>query len=136
MERLLLVADGGVHPFDGDLDDYRRFLLSGKNTPTRREAPAPKAKKEDARRDTAERRRQMKPLKEKVEIAEHQIADLNAEIAKLDNALADPLLFVRDPAKGAAVSKKRAEAQRKLDAAESRWLAANDDYERAMKEDA
>jgi ATP-binding cassette subfamily F protein 3 len=33
-DRFLLVADGGVEPFDGDLDDYRRFLLSGKSTPT------------------------------------------------------------------------------------------------------
>ncbi len=41
-ERLLLVANGHVEPFDGDLDDYRRFLLSGGNTPTRREAPEPK----------------------------------------------------------------------------------------------
>jgi ATP-binding cassette, subfamily F, member 3 len=35
-DRFLLVADGRVEPFDGDLDDYRRFLLSGENTPTRR----------------------------------------------------------------------------------------------------
>jgi ATP-binding cassette subfamily F protein 3 len=133
METLLLVADGGVHPFDGDLDDYRRFLLTGKNAPTRREAaPAPKAKKEDARKDSAERRRQLRPLKEKVEIAEHQIEELNAEIAKLDNALADPLLFQQNPAKGSAVSKKRAEAARKLEAAEVRWLAMNEQYESAM----
>ena len=32
-DRLLLVADGKVKPFDGDLDDYRRFLLSGDNAP-------------------------------------------------------------------------------------------------------
>ena len=40
-DRFLLVADGRVEPFDGDLDEYRKFLLSGENTPTRREA-APK----------------------------------------------------------------------------------------------
>jgi ATP-binding cassette subfamily F protein 3 len=39
-DRFLLVADGRVEPFDGDLDDYRRYLLSGENTPTRREKPA------------------------------------------------------------------------------------------------
>jgi ATP-binding cassette subfamily F protein 3 len=36
-DRFLLVANGRVEPFDGDLDDYRRFLLSGKNTPSERE---------------------------------------------------------------------------------------------------
>jgi len=134
MDRLFLVADGGVHPYDGDLDDYRRFLLSGKNAPARREEPAPKVSKEDTRKAEAEKRRALKPLKEKVELAESQIADLNKEIAKYDKTLADPLLFTQDRAKATAVSKKRAEAQRKLEAAEARWLAANEDYEAAMAE--
>jgi ATP-binding cassette subfamily F protein 3 len=141
MDRLLLVADGGVHPFEGDLDDYRRFLLTGDNVPRaheteKEEAPAPKISKEDARREAAERRKQLKPLKDKVDAAEHQIADLTAELAKLDRALSDPLLFTRDPAKGKAVSKKRADAARSLAAAESRWLAINEEYENAMGVDA
>jgi len=130
-DRLWLVADGQVQPFDGDLEDYRRFLLSGENTPSQRDEATPKPSKEDARRESAERRRLMKPLKDKVDAAEHQIADLNAEIAKLDRALADPLLFVHDPAKGSVVSKKRADAVRKLAAAEALWVKANEEYERA-----
>jgi ATP-binding cassette, subfamily F, member 3 len=39
-DRFLLVANGRIEAFDGDLDDYRRFLLSGANTPTRREPAA------------------------------------------------------------------------------------------------
>jgi ATP-binding cassette subfamily F protein 3 len=39
-DRLLLVANGRVEPFDGDLDDYRRFLLSGEATPTARDRKA------------------------------------------------------------------------------------------------
>jgi ATP-binding cassette subfamily F protein 3 len=134
MDRLLLVSDGRVEPFDGDLDDYRRFLLTGKNAPARRVEEAPKVKKEEVRKDSAERRRLLKPLKEKVELAEHQLAELNKEIAKLDKALADPLIFTNDRAKATAVSQKRAEAQRKLDAAEARWLAVNEDYEKALAE--
>src|SRR6185437_7152362 len=134
VDRLLLVADGKVEPFDGDLDDYRRFLLSGESVPTRREEPAPKISREDARREAAEKRKALRPLKEKVEIVEHQIADLNKEIAKYDKALADPLIFTQDRAKAASVSKKRADAQRKLEAAETRWLAANEEYEAAMAE--
>ncbi len=132
-ERLLLVANGGVTPFDGDLEDYRRFLLA-------REEPGPvatkdeKLSKEEARRAAAERRKQLKPLKDKADLEERQVEALNTEIKKYDAALADPLLFVRDPAKGNAVSKKRAEAVKKLAAAEERWMRAAEAYESAMAE--
>jgi ATP-binding cassette, subfamily F, member 3 len=129
-DRLMLVADGRVVPFDGDLDDYRRFLLTP-DAMLKAAAAEPKQTKEDARREAAEKRRRLKPLKDKVDAAEHQIADLTAEIKKLDATLADPLLFVHDPKKGTAVSKKRAEAVKKLEAAEERWLLAHEDYEQA-----
>jgi ATP-binding cassette subfamily F protein 3 len=48
--------------------------------------------------------------------------------------LSDPLLFTRDPAKGSAVSKKRADAARKLAAAESLWVSAQEEYDGAMAE--
>ena len=131
-DQLLLVADGKVAPFEGDLDDYRRFLLAGDNAPTRRVEIDIKPTKESTRRDSAQKRRELKPLKDRVDSAESQIAALQADLAKLDRALADPLLFTKDPGKGSAVSKKRAEAARKLAAAESQWVAAQQDYEAAI----
>jgi ATP-binding cassette subfamily F protein 3 len=137
-DRLLLVADGHVKPFEGDLDDYRKFLLTGDNRPTRRpdseNKPEAKPRKEEQRRANAGKRHNLKPLKDKVEAAESQIATLNAEISKLDKALADPLLFANDPAKGSAVSKKRADAARRLEAMEKTWLAAQEEYDAAMAE--
>ncbi len=132
-DRLLLVANGHVAPFEGDLDDYRRFLLSGNSAPASH-APVVEAKqtKEEARREAAERRRHLKPLKDRIDAAEHQIADLTAELAKLDAALSDPLLFTKDPAKGKAVSKKRADAARKLADTEARWLQVHEEYEKGM----
>ena len=133
-DRLLLVAEGQVKPFDGDLDDYRKFLLQGDNAPSQRAEPDVKAAKDTTRRDSAERRRQLKPLKDKLEAAEHQIAELNIEIAKCDKSLADPLLFAKDPARGKAVSKKRADSARKLEALEARWIKLQEEYEAALAE--
>jgi ATP-binding cassette subfamily F protein 3 len=133
-DRLLLVANGTVNAFDGDLDDYRQFLLSRDDTRTPL-AKADKSSKTETRRDAAEKRRALKPLKERVEIEEHHVETLTAEIRKYDNALSDPLLFTKDAAKANAVSKKRAEAARKLKAAEDRWMKANEEYETAMAGD-
>ena len=93
-DRLLLVANGKVKPFEGDLDDYRRFLLSRRQCATRRRAePEAEAHQGRTRAATAaERRRQLKPLKDKVDAAEHQIAD--ADRPKSPSwiaALSDPL---------------------------------------------
>jgi ATP-binding cassette subfamily F protein 3 len=138
-DQLWLVADGGVHPFEGDLDDYRRFLLSGENAPSPRAelgVAAPKQTKEDARRDAAEKRRRLKPLKDNVDAAEHEISALNTEIAKYDRVLGDPLLFSQDPQKARNVSKKRADAVKKLGDLETRWLKMQEEYESAMGADA
>ena len=131
-DRLMLVAGGRALPFDGDLDDYRRFLLSAEPPPSSAAPVEAKLSKEEARRDAARRRHQLRPLKDRIDAAERQIAALTAEIKKLDSALADPLLFVQDPKKGSSVSKKRAEAVRKLAAAEASWLRAHEEYEAAL----
>jgi len=48
--------------------------------------------------------------------------------------LSDPLLFAQDPARGKAVSKKRADSIKKLETLEVRWLKMQEEYELAMAE--
>jgi len=126
-DRLMLVADGRVEPFDGDLDDYRRFLLSGDNTPTARA----EAKAKSGRPDT-EKRRQLKPLKDRADQAEREVATLGEEIKELDASLALPNFFARAPGKAAELAKRRAAAARALAQAETRWVEAHDEYESAL----
>ena len=129
-DQLMLVADGRVAPFDGDLDDYRRFLLSPGNTATRiveTETPAPR------REGDSNKRRRLKPLKQRADAAAREVGTLGDRLKELDAQLAAPNLFARDPAQAAALAKARAEAARALTAAEACWLQAQDEYENAAE---
>jgi ATP-binding cassette subfamily F protein 3 len=125
-DRLWLVQGGKVAPFDGDLDDYRRLVLSGSAA-----AKAPEHDRGEARRAAAERRAETAPLRKRVQKAEADIALLTRQLAKLDTTLADGELFVRDPARAAELSKTRAHVVASIAAAEEEWLAASSALETA-----
>jgi ATP-binding cassette subfamily F protein 3 len=132
-DRLILVGDGRASPFDGDLDEYKRLVLSARGeTDTARERESKSVSKADQRREAAEKRQQLKPLKDAMDKAEREVTTLNGEIETLDAALATPGLFVKDPAKGEALSKKRGETLKRLQAAEARWMEAAETYEGAQ----
>jgi ATP-binding cassette subfamily F protein 3 len=131
-DRLLLVADGAAAPFDGDLDDYRRYVLAargGEDGEARRgkEASAARPGRAEVRRAAAEKRIELAPLRRRVAEAEKAVTRLTTEIARLDATLAD--LFARDPGKAAMLAKARAEQADALAAAEEDWLAASAELE-------
>ena len=101
VDRLWLVADGTVKPFDGDMEDYKRLVLwaphlgeADKSAPTgrRRRRSASPAERKAARR--CGRRERIKALEAAME-------KLTAIIADIDEKLARPGLFQRAPEQGA-----------------------------------
>ncbi len=134
-DRLWLVADGKVTSFDGDLNDYRRRVLSdrdGSGDKGRAERTAKPPRDSSQRKNHGEKRAPAKPLRQRVERAEAEVARLSREIEKLDAALADGGLFSREPAKAAAMAKTRADNARALAKAEEDWLAAGAALEAAI----
>ena len=128
-DRLWLVGDGTVVPYEGDLDDYRRLVLGRQ---ARGEGPREeRVSRTDQRRAAAEKREELKPLKRRIDTAEQAVARLSAEIATIDAELATDL-FARDPAKATELSKSRAKAADALARAEEDWLSASAEYESAM----
>jgi len=88
-DRLWLVGDGSVRPFDGDLDDYRALLAE-------RARPAAKADastRRDDRRERAEARAALAPLRRQAKEAEATLARLAAERTAIETRLADPALY-------------------------------------------
>lgn len=128
-DRLWLVKDGAVAPYEGDLDDYRRFLLSG-------DAPAEKADKPDAVAKPAAPKRPSRDavlsLRSEARKAEERVQKLTEMMGKLDVKLADPGLY-NDPYEAEKWGKKRAEAVKALAFAEELWMAALEKLDRAEK---
>ena len=132
-DRLWLVADGQVTQFDGDLDDYRRQVLTDRRDDKAGEQRPKGASRTDTRRAAAQLRVELAPLRRRIADAEKTVARLNTEIARIDALLADAGLFARDPAKAAQLSKDRANAVNALARAEDDWLVGSEELEAAMR---
>ena len=133
-DRLWVVADGGVAPFDGDLDDYRRQVLTERSDVDRADrGGGGRAPRAEARRNAAGRRAETASLRQKLSRAEAEIARLAREIARLDAALASGALYVEDPAKASAMAKTRADHARTLAQVEEEWLAAGSELQTATR---
>src|SRR6201747_823980 len=130
-DQLWVVADHTVTNYDGDLDDYRRMVLSsrGMRTNSRDRGDTERSGSRDKpARAKAEKRI---PLKQRISEAEAEIARINGIIAKIDSALALPDLFKRDPKQAAQLGKARAGAASALQRAEEEWLAVSSQYDEA-----
>jgi ATP-binding cassette subfamily F protein 3 len=121
-DQLWLVADGTVKPYDGDMDDYRVLLAERARGAVRGDA-GPSRK--DERRERAEARVHLAPLRRQARDAEARIAKLSAQRAAVEATLADPALYA--PGRGAEVvtaQQKLAQLSREIEAAETVWLEA------------
>ncbi len=129
-DRLWVVAEGRVKPFDDDLDAYARLVLEARRDSGKREAEAAPSAKED-RRAAAEKRQNQKPLREKAKVLEQQVEKLTTLLARADEALAKPEIFRDQPAKATQLAKDRAMLAEKLAAAEEEWLMVMAELEEA-----
>ena len=135
-DRLWLVRGGTVKPYDGDMESYRALLLEerGARTSERKDDRGDsdaKATRTDQRRQAAERRAELAPLKKAMLTAEQRVEKLSKEIAALDVLLADPEIYATDPARAQNAAQQRGQVSKQLADAEESWLAATDAYEQA-----
>jgi ATP-binding cassette subfamily F protein 3 len=131
VDRLWLVADGAVKPFDGDLDDYRRLVLArsaagADGGPS--DAPASRVAE---RREAAKARRDLAPLRKEIAAAEERMQRFADLIARVDAALAKPEAFAGDTARALELSRQRADLEKALVAAEDLWLTLSSEAEEA-----
>ena len=130
-DRLWLAADGTVKPYDGDMDDYAKFVLDrakaavSKPSQIKEETGAAAAPSSNKGKK-AEKRSGPSPstLRHAVKKAEERMAQLTAEIARIDDDMANA--SVNNPKALEGLTRARAKTQSDLDAAELAWVAAEE----------
>jgi ATP-binding cassette, subfamily F, member 3 len=112
-DRLLLVDNGTITSFDGDLDEYTNLVLSKRSVGSNRKPdlppPRPKAKP-------------VHVVQKQVEQQNIKIMKLQDKIAILDQALADHTIYADDPRKAADFVKLRTRLSTELASEEEKWL--------------
>ena len=134
-DQFLIVADGRLAPFDGDLEDYRDWLFRTKLAPaepvplpeTKKAAPARPADPRVQKRKEAEERARhyaaRKPIESRIKRLDELMAKRNAEKAAIDARLADPAIYGeanKEALKALIVD--QAFAARELAQLEAEWL--------------
>jgi ATP-binding cassette subfamily F protein 3 len=137
-DQFLIIAEGRLAPFDGDLEDYRDWLFKTKLAPTEEAVPLPEAKKPavtapqaterrgQKRKEAEERQRQSaarKPIESRIKRLEELMAKLNAQKSAIDARLADPAIYgeeQKDALKTLIVD--QAFVARELAQLEAEWL--------------
>ncbi len=95
-DEFLLVADGRIQPFEGDLDDYARWLIDFRTRQQPPSAATPAADKTDKRAQrqaAAALRQQLAPHKKQADKLEQELSKLHQALAKVEAQLADSGLY-------------------------------------------
>ena len=120
-DRLWLVNEGTVKPFDGDMDDYTDLVLGKTRGARKRERPASPVPS-DTSKDPKPR---PAAVQKRLQQIESRILALKDKLTVLDRALADHTLYAEEPQKAADFMKLRGKLAIDLDQLETDWLQAH-----------
>ncbi len=138
-DRLWLVGDGTVKPYDDDMAAYRATMLAARGKRAARDQRAETGSaatlaapsRSEQRRLAADRRAELAPLKAAMQKAERAVEAMQARIARLDAALGEPQLYEQDGEKAKDLARERGLLARQLADLEEAWLEAAGIYESA-----
>lgn len=138
---LYLVHDGKAEPFDGDLDDYQRWLSEQQRTETQQSGSNPDVStapgnansainRKDQKRREAEFRTQTQPIRKQLSTLEVQLEKLGNQLKQLEEKLADSTLYDNTrKAELTACLQEQILVKSKMEETESDWLMLQDQLE-------
>ncbi|MBM3504192.1 MAG: ABC-F family ATP-binding cassette domain-containing protein [Alphaproteobacteria bacterium] len=127
-DRLWLVSDGRVTPFDGDLDAYRTQTLGRSEAPRADERLGPGSDRREQRRLAAQRRETQAPLRRDLAKAESELERLDRERQEMERMLLDPAVY-GDPTRLVALQRDLSRIKKDLERAEASWLALQETWD-------
>ncbi len=141
-DEFYIVHDGRAQPFDGDLDDYASWLASTASAAVSASTPAPAEAQSAApltaedrkqrKREDAERRARLAPLRSKIEKSEKRLTQLATQAAALEAQLADPAIYAEAQKKTLLeLTARRAAIGKETEEVEAAWMAASEELEQA-----
>lgn len=132
VDQLLLVHDGQAENYEGDLQDYSRWLLKRDNktaaSPDRENAAGNDKKQQ--RQQAADARKQLQPLKKSISKIEKQIDKNNQQLAELEFELSDNELYSNEnKSRLQQLLQQQGQLKQRTEELEEQWLSLNDELE-------
>jgi len=133
VDQFLLVADGQISEFDGDLEDYHQWLARQRREDQKRDQPndtdsgtersLSAAERKELKRLQAEQRARLRPLKQQVAKLEQQLEQVGEQLTEIEQQLADPDLYGDGrKAELKQLLQQQAERVREQEQIEADWL--------------
>lgn len=130
-DRLWLVRDGRVTPYEDDMAAYRRLLLGHAEPKVKEKKEKPADAPKQKRNLNRDEKRALQPLKTDVRTCEERLQKIETMLQQIEFKLADPALYNGPPGRIETLQKKRSEILEAQERAENLWMNAVERLERA-----
>ena len=125
IDQLLLVENGTVAPFKGDLEDYKNRLLPGRKS-TQPEKPKPVL--ED--KPSARRGKQTRQMRTRLSTLTKRMERLQRKLKEIEDKLTDPTLYEdHDNPDLQGLIRQQVSLKEELEPIEEQWLELSDELE-------
>ncbi len=134
VDQFLLVANGKAELFEGDLDDYSRWLIAQRKidtkSPEKNTGSDGKVDRKVQRQQAAEIRKKLNPINNAIKKIETQMAKTDEQLTRVETLLGDNNLYEADNKDQLQqLLQDQAELKRQKDQQEEQWLDLNDELE-------
>jgi ATP-binding cassette subfamily F protein 3 len=129
-DQFLLVNQGAVTPFDGDIEDYHQWLKSGESDAESEVKVQTTPSKKEQRQQAAEMRKLSQPLTQKISKLEKELEKLQSQVAEITVQLAEPSLYeAANKEQLTGLLKEKGAIEQRIESTELMWFEANEALE-------